>query len=199
MLKRAAIRVAFGTSSRSSSTRFGYYLRHRRAEARDVSARVSETDDDALSNRVADAGDDHWKCSGGILRRQRRGRPACQDHVHLELDQLGRKLWISGVAAVGGPVLDDEIFPFDVPQRPQPLPKALEVGGIDRRRRSFEHADAVEPVRRLCVDRDRRENEADTENDRESDQPHEHLARGWMRLPRMACATPEARRVFAFL
>jgi len=60
------------------------------------------------------------------------------------------------------------------------MPEAFEVGGIDGGRCPLEHADAIDLVCRLRLDRQRRKNEANSENDREPDPPHEHLVRGWL-------------------
>jgi len=45
---------------------------------------------------------------------------------------------------LGRSVLDDEALALNVPKFPQPLSEALDVGGIDHRRGSFDHADATE-------------------------------------------------------
>jgi hypothetical protein len=111
-----------------------------------------------------------------LLRGQTRGCERNND-VRLESDALGGEGGKPSEAAISREELDDEIASLCVAE----VAQALEEGAIMRGRRCI--SEVTEPWNRwqlLRVARARRENEAESENDREPDQPHEHLVEdGW--------------------
>ena len=118
----------------------------------DVPAGSGEARDDALPTGSASPVMTTGMVRGRMLGRQGRLRPSRHDQVDLQSDELRGQARESLVAAVGRAVLDHEVLPLDVPEIAQPLPEGVEVGRIDRRRRSLEHADPVELSRRLGLE-----------------------------------------------
>jgi hypothetical protein len=92
-----------------------------------------------------------------LLAASAAGVPLVQDQVHIQPNQLSRQARESFVAAIGRSVLDDEVLLLDIPKFEQAASKALEVGSVDRRRRSLEHADAIDFLRLRLADERRRE------------------------------------------
>src|SRR5258708_7288410 len=83
------------------------------------------------------------------------------DRLHLQSNEPRGQAREPLVAAIGRSVLDDEVLPFDVPEISQPLPEGIEVGRIDRGRRSLEHADPVDLSRRLGLEGEGRGEQAE--------------------------------------
>src|SRR4030095_4337691 len=93
--------------------------------------------------------------------------------------------------------LKNEVLAFDITKRAQTLPECL-LSCLKRTRRGrgadvrHEPPDPVHFCRLLCLGYGRRKSEAESENDREPDQPHGHLGGdGWRessRTPRRAPA-----------
>ncbi len=68
---------------------------------------------------------------------------------------------------------------FDVPKLSQTLPEGLSKVRVRGRRPRQEHPDSGNFLRLLRLGGGRRKN-ADSEKDREPDQPHGHLGGGWL-------------------
>src|SRR6185436_13811257 len=108
-------------------------FRYGGAQPRDIRARMCEARDDALSNRIADANDDHGNRDRGILGRQSRRRAPRQDQVRLQPYQLSREAGEPVIVAIRRAVLDGVVLSLNVPEGPQTLSETVEIGGIDRR------------------------------------------------------------------
>jgi hypothetical protein len=94
-------------------------------------------------------------------------------YVHLETDQFGRLLVGLVCFAPRPPVLDEDVLALDVTKLAEPLQKRLGrlrwAGGVTQ---------VANPIDFPCLLRlggERRKSQAESENDREPDQPHGHL------------------------
>jgi len=76
--------------------------------------------------------------------------------------------------------LQHERRPFDMAKLPQRPPERLDVRRDNRWSGHRKEPDLSELGRLLRVSRERRKRDAESENDREPDQPHEHLGGGWL-------------------
>ena len=93
------------------------------------------------------------------------------EDVHREANQLCRELGNALDTSIGPAGLDGDARAFNVTERPQSGPKGPEIMEAIGGRGDRQVSDARNLPRLLAFGA---ENEADSENDRESDQPH-----GW--------------------
>ena len=136
---------------------------------------------------------------GDRLGRLRRGPNVVSigrhDDVDLETDQLGCKMSESFSPHLSGGEDEGDVLPLDIAELAQPstecLPEMRTLGDRGGRK----DTDPRDFSRRLRLGGERHKNEAESENDREPDQPHGHLGGGCCRessrTPRRA---PEQRR-----
>ena len=122
---------------------------------------------------------------GDRLGRLRRGPNVVSigrhDDVDLETDQLGCKMSESFSPHLSGGEDEGDVLPLDIAELAQPstecLPEMRTLGDRGGRK----DTDPRDFSRRLRLGGERHKNEAESENDREPDQPHGHLGGG--RLP----------------
>src|SRR5262249_14894869 len=102
------------------------------------------------------------------------------NRVRLETDQLSSQRGQAVDPPELVPPVDHEILSLDVAKVPKPLTEGLRWGRVGRIE-GHQYPDARQLSRLLLrLARDRGQNETDSENDREPDPPHRHLARdGW--------------------
>src|SRR4030095_7769252 len=104
-------------------------------------------------------------------------RPIRGDQIRFEPDQVGRKFGEPSGVGLDPPVLDTNVHAFVPAAILQTRPEGLPPMRLARVRRFVpQDADAVNPYRPLRACGKRRKSKTDSENDREPDQPHAHLA-----------------------
>ena len=117
----------------------------------------------------------------GRLARRDRHRVETHDYdVHVEPDEVGHELWQPLGPAIREAMVDDEVLPHPVPALSEPIFQSTNQREYILSRRYPRHPDAVHSPRLLRFRGERRKREAESENDREPDQPHGHLDGGWL-------------------
>src|SRR4029434_9827154 len=107
-----------------------------------------------------------------LLCRQARWRAGRDDNVDLERNQLGRKTRKPVGFSLCKSGLKGDVLSFQIAQLAQPLPQCLpELDASRGRGASFQESDPP-GSRLLSLRRERRSEEAESENDRELDEPH---------------------------
>ena len=100
---------------------------------------------------------------------------SCDDDIDIETHKLGREGWEACWLVLSRSNFKREVLALDVTHVTHCSHEYIGLKGI-----GCQNADAVHLPRLLCLTRERRKSEAESENDRESDQPHEHLGGGWL-------------------
>jgi hypothetical protein len=114
-LKSTAIVVAFGASSRRSSSRFVVKRARDVDHAGGVATRTAEARHKTQSDRIATAReDDRNRCCCRLGCDRRSTAASCHDHGDLTADQIGGKARQSVVLTFGPPVFDRDVLAFDV-------------------------------------------------------------------------------------
>ena len=93
----------------------------------DVPARPREARDEPGANGIANANHDDGDRLGGILGCRHSLRPRRYDDVHLEPDQLGRKIGQPVEPTLRKSIVDDNILALNPPELAQPCHKTLRV------------------------------------------------------------------------
>jgi hypothetical protein len=93
-----------------------------------VPARAREARDEPGTNRIANANHDDGDGLGGVLGCRHSLRPRRYDDVHLEPDQLGRKVGQPVEPTLRESIVDDNILALNPPEFVQPLPERVEQG-----------------------------------------------------------------------
>jgi hypothetical protein len=102
----------------------------------DVPARPREARDEPGANGIANTNHDDRDRLGGILGCRHSLRPRRYDDVHLEPDQLGRKIRQPVEPTLSESIVDDNILALNPPELAQPLPErrgGLSEGDVTRR------------------------------------------------------------------
>src|SRR5262249_4137488 len=89
------------------------------------------------------------------------------DDVHLETNQLGGKVGQRVRPTLSKTSVDGDVLPFNPPELAQSLPERLYEMWVRGWRRVRKITDPVDPARLLRLDRERRGEEGDGQNDRE--------------------------------
>jgi hypothetical protein len=99
----------------------GRERRRRVAHAGDVRPRSRQAGDKPGLHRIIAKGDDNGDRHGRLRGRTDRGRAAGDQHVHRELHQVGRQRGQPLVLALGKPLLEAHVVPFDIAEVAQPV------------------------------------------------------------------------------
>jgi hypothetical protein len=149
--------------------------------ARHVATRSRQAGDETLGDWIGASRHDDRDRAGCLFRGlYQRVRPGRDDDIDLRSDQLLGEIVEQLNIQFRGAILDGDRLAFD----PAQLAKTGEEGGALRRGRFAERSENEVPKARdlwrlLCFGR-RQKTQADSENDREPDQPHGHLGGvGW--------------------
>jgi len=145
--------------------------------SRNIPARLCESSDESRGNRVAlqiycDDRDRARRPLGGIHC----GGTARPDSVNLQPDKVAHEIGQPG--AFGISIFNGEVSSVCVTELVEPLPEGL----VSRWRNGSrsKYTDPIDSRRLLSLDGERHKSKADSENEREPDQPHEHLGGGWL-------------------
>jgi hypothetical protein len=139
--------------------------------------RVRQAGDEPLRNRIRGAPHHDRERARGVLGSADRGDAPCDNHVHLEPDQLGRQVAEPLETPLRIAVLNDEVLALDITEVAQTLPKGLQSRiGIDGMA-ALESTDPVHFRRLLCLGCERRYEHTQGERDDAPDgaTPHGHL------------------------
>src|SRR4029453_12911338 len=149
-------------------------LRSESGHTRDVLLRFRQAGHEPARDRIDMNRHDDGDRRRGALGRLGSGGGARDDDVHVEPNQLGGEGGepVSVVAVESA--LDEDVLALDVPQLPHPLEETLPGAPAPRavRRRTPEKAYPMDLRGLLGVGGGRPKRQADSENDREPDQPH---------------------------
>ena len=108
--------------------------------------------------------------------------PVGDDEIDIEAHQLGRKSWQAFRFVVRRAGFDHEVIALDVTQVTHRRHECPHERPLWDEGPTYQIANANGPSRLLCLASERRENEADSENDcdRKPDPPHGHPGGGWL-------------------
>jgi len=107
--------------------------------------------------------------------------PRRDNDVDLETNEFGDECREAICFSFRPQFLDDNVFSFDVPKLAQSLTKCIGAGRVSGGRPTAEKSYPGNLRRLLRLHGERRKSEAESENDREPDQPHGHLVRRYER------------------
>ena len=107
------------------------------------------------------AHEDHRDRARGVPRRQDGWCSGGHEYVHLQADQLSCNVGELR-DTLRHAVLDDDVFPVDVPQLAQSLPKGLDEGW--RRRSDAQQTDSMDLSQLLRFDAERHDKQARSES-----------------------------------
>jgi hypothetical protein len=119
--------------------------------------------------------------AASVQIRDRELNPSHEDRIYPESHKFSNEFWQPLELSAVVTHLEDEILPFNVPTFAKAEPEGCRQLGTGRGR-GGEPADSIDLPHLLLLRfrGDRRKNHAETENDREPDQPHGHLGEGWV-------------------
>jgi hypothetical protein len=126
----------------------------------DIAAGSREALDEPVGDRIADGRNDDGNGGRGAFGGERRQGARRHDHIDVQPDELCRARSEPFGLAVGIPVLDHEVAPFDVAEITEPLAEGVTVSRID-----VEVQDQIADPGRLLRRGGERRNEAECEND----------------------------------
>src|SRR2546426_2390400 len=127
---------------------------------------------------MADGHKDDRNGPGSVLRRHCTGIRRDHDDVYLEPDQLGQETREKFGPPLRPAIVDSDLLALHVAQLAEALAERIEEMPVHRVRACLEKSHPIEFPRLLGLGRERHRDEADSENDREPDQPHGHLGGG---------------------
>ena len=122
----------------------------------DVPARPREARDEPGANGIANTNHDDMDRLGGNLGCRHSLRPRRYDDVHLESDQLGRKVGQPVEPTLRKSIVDDDVLPFNPPALSQSLPEGLQERWGSGGRAAREITYPVDFPRRLGLGGERR-------------------------------------------
>ena len=141
-LTSTATRVAAGTSSRRSSSRFAANSASEKIDPCQVAARPGEAGDKTKPDRVFGDGEDDGDRRGCRLGRQRRsGASGRDDHGDLSANQIGRQLRQPIDLILGPAVYDRHVLALDIAGLLQALAKSAQTVRDHVRRLAVEEPD----------------------------------------------------------
>ena len=142
----------------------------------DVASRPREARHDPGAYRITPSDHDDRNRLSRTLRHQRCCRRPDDHDIYLEADKFGDQLGITLGLAVSVSVLDGDVLALDVAEITETLPECRGVWLGWRGRFGWEQDSDPRHLPGLLSPRgERRKNNAESENDREPDQPHGHL------------------------
>ena len=110
--KNTAIRETDGTISRRSSSSLAFEVGRDRTQAREIAIGPRQARHETGAHRIADRDHDERHSARCLLHGKRRGRPGCDDHIHLGGDELGDQRREAFVLSVRPAVFDGDIAAF---------------------------------------------------------------------------------------
>src|SRR5262245_36488433 len=131
---------------------------------------MGEAGDESLPNRISGARHHDRDRVRGVLGDADRGSAHAHQHVHRELDQLGRSVAEPLGTALRSPQLNNEILPLDIAEVAQTLPKSIQ--NLWGRAPTMEQTNPVHLCRLLRRGGERRHEDAKRKQDGERHRLH---------------------------
>ena len=161
-------------------------------QPRDLPTRACQAHHEPARKRIGNRHHDDRSRVRCVLDGLNRRNTAVHDEdIDLPTGELGGQFRELLKPSGGMSLFDDGVFTLDIAQISQPLLKGGHPVRAEVRRGCRQITDSPDLPRRLRFSRERRKREADSENDREPDQPHGHLGGG--RLPGSLAERRDAR------